>query len=101
MIQNNIKNQNVSRFCEHNKSKTIYYLKQNLKVVHILQVVPNKFWDWSKGWVSVRSVQINVKIDIFRSFLTGYGSFTNNCDIEKYSFLYVKYSTPYDKRDEL
>ena len=40
---------NLFRFCQHVKSKTIKIknFKQRPKVAHILEVVPNKFWNWS------------------------------------------------------
>ena len=51
--------------------------------------------------VSVRLIQMDVKIDLFRSFFPGYEPFTGIFDVEKYNISYIKYNTPYDKHNEL
>ena len=51
--------------------------------------------------MSVCSIQMDVKIEIFWLFLPGYGSSTGICEIEKFEILSLKHSSPYGKHDEL
>ena len=44
---------------------------------------------------------MDVKIYLYWSFLPKYGPFTGIYDIEQYYILHVKYSSPYDKHDEV
>ena len=61
---------NLSKFCEHNTSKTVkaINLEQILKAVNILEVVPNKCEIDRQHWVSLRLIQMDAKIYIFFHF---------------------------------
>ena len=51
--------------------------------------------------MTVWLILMDVKIDLFSSFLPGYGPFTNICDIEKCSISYLICRTNHEKHDEL